>query len=199
MLNVPKSNVIDVCWKFSDTGSVENKPRSGRPKKIKPRDYRQLERIVKTNRRSLLSNITTKFNEGRPDPVSKRTIQHNLHIKHNYRRSVVKKKLVFYNKDVNRKKRLAWCRGKRIWTVDNWKRVIFFDETKIMIGYDERARIWRKRDEGWRPDLVQKKTEQNKFEVMIWGCICWEGVGTMAPVEGNINSLKYQEILEEYL
>ena len=33
MLNVPKSNVIDVCRKFSDTGSVNNKPRSGRPKK----------------------------------------------------------------------------------------------------------------------------------------------------------------------
>ena len=80
MLNVPKSNVINICRKFSDTGSVENKPRSERPKKIKPRDYRQLERIVKTNCRSLLSDITTKFNEGRPDPMSKRTIEHNLHI-----------------------------------------------------------------------------------------------------------------------
>ena len=77
--------------------------------------------------------------------------------------------------------------------------MIISDETKIMIGHNERVRIWRKRDEGWRPDLVQKKTEQNKFEVMIWGCICWEGVGTMAPVEWNINSLKYQEILEENL
>ena len=138
MLNVPKSNVIDVCRKFSDTGSVNNKPRSARPKKIKPRDYRQLVRIVKTNRRSLLSDITTKFYSGRIYPVSKRTIQYNLH-KHNYRRSVVKKKLVI--KDVNRKKRPAWCRGKRIWTVDNWKCVIFSDETKIMIGHDERVRV----------------------------------------------------------
>ena len=78
MLNVPKSNVIDVCRKFSDTESVENKPRSGRLKKIKPRNYQQLERIVKTNRRSLLSDITAKLNEGRSDPVSKRTIQYNL-------------------------------------------------------------------------------------------------------------------------
>ena len=36
MLNVPKSKVIDVCWKFSDMGYVENKPISGWPKKIKP-------------------------------------------------------------------------------------------------------------------------------------------------------------------
>ena len=48
MLNVPKLNVIDVCRKFSETGSVEHKPRGGWPKQIKPQDYRQLERIVKT-------------------------------------------------------------------------------------------------------------------------------------------------------
>ena len=31
------------------------------------------------------------------------------------------------------------------------------------------------------------------------GCFCWEVVGTMAPVEGNIYSFKYQKILEENL
>jgi hypothetical protein len=34
---------------------------------------------------------------------------------------------------------------------------------------------------------------------MIWGCICWNGVGTLAAVEGNINATKYQEILDEHL
>ena len=43
----------------------------------------------------------------------------------------------------------------------------------------------------------RKKNEQNKFEVMRWRCICWEGVKTMAPVEEKISSLKYREILEE--
>ena len=37
----------------------------------------------------------------------------------------------------------------------------------------------------------------HKFQVMIWGCICWNGVGTLAKVTGNINSEKYKEILEE--
>ncbi|VDI72283.1 Hypothetical predicted protein [Mytilus galloprovincialis] len=36
-------------------------------------------------------------------------------------------------------------------------------------------------------------------QVMIWGCICWNGVGTLTPVEGNINAVKYQEILDEHL
>lgn len=120
--------------------------------------------------------------------MSRRTIQHNLH-KTNYRRSVTKKKLVIMEN--NRKKRLAWCRGKRQWSVEDLKRVIFSDESKIMIGHDERVRIWRKKDEGWRPDLVEKRNSQAMYEVMIWGCICWEGVGTMTPEEGNINAAKY--------
>lgn len=78
-------------------------------KAINPGDYRQMERFVKTNRRSLLFDITTKFNEGKPDPLNKRTIQYNLR-KHNYRRSVAKKKRVI--KRGNRKKRLLWCRGR---------------------------------------------------------------------------------------
>ena len=41
----------------------------------------------------------------------------------------------------------------------------FSDETNVMISNDEIFRIWRKRDKGWIPDLVQKKTEQNKLEV----------------------------------
>lgn len=60
MFNIPKSTVIDVARKFFDTGFLENKPRSGRPAKMKERDYRGLERLVKTHRRESLSDISSK-------------------------------------------------------------------------------------------------------------------------------------------
>ena len=100
-------------------------------------------------------------------------------------------------KEVNRKKRLSWCREKRWWTVQqHWKKVIFSDESKIMIGHDERVYVWRKCGEGWRPDLVPSANVKPKYEAMIWGCITFNGVGTISDVRGNINSEKYQEILE---
>ena len=34
---------------------------------------------------------------------------------------------------------------------------------------------------------------------MFWGCITFEGVGTFVPVDGNINSQKYTDILDENL
>lgn len=73
MLNIPKSTVIDVARKFFDTGSMENKPRSGRPAKTEERVNRGLERLVKTHRRESLSEIKTKYNEGKTKIVSKRT------------------------------------------------------------------------------------------------------------------------------
>ena len=57
-------------------------------------------------------------------------------------------------REVNRKKRLSWCREKRKLSVDNhWKKIIFSDESKIVVGQDSRIYIWRKWGEGWRPDL----------------------------------------------
>ena len=38
-----------------------------------------------------------------------------------------------------------------------------------------------------------------KFQEMIWSCICWNGVGTLAKVKGSINSEKYKVILEEII
>lgn len=103
-------------------------------------------------------------------------------------------------KEVNRKKRLSWCREKRWWTVQqHWKKFIFSDESKIMIGHDERVYVWRKCGEGWRPDLVPSANVKPKYEAMIWGSITFNGVCTISDVRGNINSEKYQEILENNL
>jgi hypothetical protein len=44
--------------------------------------------------------------------------------------------------------------------------------------------------------LVKGRTDCN-FSVMVWGCICYNGVGTLTKVEGNINANKYISILED--
>jgi transposase len=165
-LNIPKSTVIDVCAKYSATRSVESIKRSGRPTYVGARSHRKLERIVKVNRRSSLSDITAKFNEENVNSVSKRTVQRHWH-NHNFKRRVMKKKVVV--KEGNRKKRLSWCRVKRKWTINDCKRVIFSDERKVMIGHDERVHVWRQYGEGWRPDLVPSRDTHPKYDVMIWG------------------------------
>ena len=78
--------------------------------------------------------------------VAKRTLQYHLH-ENGFKQRVQRKKLVI--KEVNRKKKTVMCREKRRLSVENnWKRIIFLEESKIMIGHDGRVYVWRKAGEG---------------------------------------------------
>ena len=65
LLHLSYMTVSNIVKRILQSGSVENKARSGRPKVVTDRDYRKLERIVKGKRRDSLSDITSKFNEAR--------------------------------------------------------------------------------------------------------------------------------------
>lgn len=44
------------------------------------------------------------------------------------------------------------------------------------------------------------QTCKNKvLKVMVWGCICWNGVGTLVKVDGIINAHKYEQVLDNHL
>ena len=122
-------------------------------------------------------------------------MQRELHSE-GYKRRLAKKKMVV--REVNRKKRVKWCKQRRSRTVDNyWKKVIFSGESQIVLGTNNRVYIWRKDDEKYNPHLDCSRCER-KISLMIWGCI-YDGVGTLTAVEGNINSAKYIEILDKKL
>ena len=44
------------------------------------------------------------------------------------------------------------------------------------------------------PHLICSRSER-KIGLIIWGCICYDGVETLTAVEGNINSAMYIDIL----
>ena len=47
--------------------------------------------------------------------------------------------------------------------------------------------------------LVALALNERKTSLMIWGCICYDGVRTLTAVEGNINSAKYIDFLDKNL
>ena len=192
----PYSTIRGALNKFKMLGSTENQLRLGQSCLVTKRDYLDLERTVKCNRRDLLVDITNKFNEGRIRKVSKRTAQYHLH-KHGFKRPINRKKVVI--KAVNRAKSLAWCREKRRWPVlGRLDIVVFSDESQIVIGSIQCVYIWRKREKGYRPDLLPLSVTK-VVKVMIWGCICWHHVGTIAKVDGNLNAEKYEHIINDNL
>lgn len=97
---IPRSTITSFK-KHVERGSLENITRRGRKSTVSTRDYRKLERLVKSHRRNNSKDNTDSFNENRERPVSKRTVQLYLH-KNGFVRRVSKKKLV--TREVNKKK-----------------------------------------------------------------------------------------------
>ena len=104
---------------------------------------------------------------------------------------------------MNRFKWRAWCRSKLHCTVENfWKKVIFSDETQIVLGKGSTVHVWWKECEQWAPYCLGEGRDWQPrvvASVMFWGYITHEGVGTFVPVDGTINSEKYIQILDDNL
>ena len=195
-----RSTISKFLKRFAERKTVENDSRSGRPKLTSAQADRVLNRLVKKDRRQNLSDLTAEFNNSVPKALSKRSVQRRLHFL-NYSRRKVAKTLTISK--VNRKRRIEWCRLHKNWTVDNnWKSVIFSDETQVVLGTDNRVYVWRKPEEKWRPECLGLRSVRNggvRISVSFWGCICYSGVGTLTPIDGNLNTEKYISLLENNL
>lgn len=200
LLKLNRFTVLKFLKRFRFSGSLEKGHRSGRPRKTDDRAERRLIRVVKTNRRKTLKDITSIYNSQTPTKISLTTVKRRLKF-HGYKRRVVKKKIVISKQ--NRVRRRAWCRGKLHMTVENyWRKVIFSDETQVVLGKDRKVYIWRKDNEKWLPRCLGEHSDPNpqvQTSVMFWGCVTYDGVGTLVPVDGNINSQKYTDILDDNL
>ena len=70
-------------------------------------------------------------------------------------KAVVKKKRPLLSRH-HRRERLDFSNAHQYWTIEDWKRVIWSNETKINhLGSDGRKWVWKKKGEGLSDRLVQ--------------------------------------------
>ena len=82
--------------------------------------------------------------------------------------------------------------------MDDWKSVLFTDESKVSIGNDGALYIWRRKGEEFLPKCCDH-TVQHAASVMVWGSMCWHGLGSLVQLEGRLDNTAYQQVLEEHL
>ena len=130
-----------------------------------------------------------------PNPVSSETVRSVL--RKNSFKAVVKKKKPLLSAR-HRQRRLAFALKYKEWTVEDWKRVIWSDETKInRLVSDGRQWVWKQKGEGLTEREVQGTVKYGGGNIMVWGCMGWNGVGHLAKVEGRMNADQYVSILED--
>jgi len=74
----------------------------------------------------------------------------------------------------NVKDRLAWAIAHKDWTRDDWRRVVWTDETKVnRFGSDGRKYAWKRDDEPIQPRHVQKTVKHGGGSIKLWSCITY--------------------------
>ena len=81
--------------------------------------------------------------------------------------------------------------------MEDWKRVLWSDETKInRIGSDGHEYVWKRKGKELTFREVQDTVKFGGGSLMVWGCIGWNGVGVLSEVEGRMDAEQYVAILE---
>ncbi len=152
---------------------LSGRKKCGRKRRTTNRENRSLMRIVKQNRFKNLGELHKEWTEAGVK-ASRATIH-------------------------RRRRRLTWAKEKKNWTVAQWSKVLFSDESKFCILFGNQGhRVWRKGGEAHSPSCL---TSSVKFpqSVMIWGVMSSAGVGPLCFLKTNITAPVYQEILEHFM
>ena len=105
-----------------------------------------------------------------------------------------------YLKLSHKRARMEFAKKYKDWSVEDWKQVIWSDETKInRFGSDGKTWVWKKHQETLSDRLVQGTLKFGGGSLMMWGCMSWEGVGYATKIDGRMDKELYVSILDDEL
>ena len=185
--------------KLDEFGSMESRPKSGRPRATTERDDRHL---VMTSRRNrfltapelAIDLANTAGVEVHRSTVSRRLIDVGLH----GRVARHKPRLTADHK----RRRLVWAQEHLTWTPADWQRVLWSDESRFQLFQsDGRVYVRRSVGEDFDEACVAPSVKHGGSGIMVWGCFGSSGVGSLhvAWIKENINALVYIDILRDHM
>uniref|UniRef100_A0A8C4HES9 Transposase n=1 Tax=Dicentrarchus labrax TaxID=13489 RepID=A0A8C4HES9_DICLA len=191
--NVSQRQVQRIRKRFEETGDVFDKPRSGRPRKTTAREDRLLARKSKASPFSTAAELHQAWSP--QVPVSTRTVcrslsRNGLHGRISAQKPALNKRQL--------KKRVAFAKAHSLlkgWTLEKWQKVDFSDESLVELHHSRCKYCRRPTGARMDPRFTQKTVKFGGGKIMVWGYIQYGGVREICRVEGNINSLKCQEVL----
>jgi transposase len=159
---IPPTTVFDIRKRETPN----TKPKLGRPKVLTARDKCCIDLYIKKSkdtRQEGLENIIKALGLS----IGRTALIEAIH-ELGYSRCIARRRPLL--KKLDHKRRLAFARAHKNWTVEDWKRVIFTDEMSIKVGMDCMTImwVWRKPGEEFHKDCVNSK-KRSTGGMMFWG------------------------------
>ncbi|KAI2652587.1 Transposable element Tcb1 transposase [Labeo rohita] len=166
------------------SGKSVGRKKCGRKRCTTRRGDRTLRKIVEKDRFQTLGDLRKQWTESGVE-TSRATVYRRVQ-EMGYRCRIPQVKPLLNQKQ--RQKLLTWATEKQHWTVAQWSKVLFSDESKFCMSFgNQGARVWRKTGEREMPKCLKSSVKYPQ-SVMVWGAM-----------SAAVNAASYQEILEHFM
>jgi transposase len=162
----------------------------GRPRKLTTCDQRLLARKVTSG----VADTAPQLKKLLDLDVSTQTVRNAL--KKAGLKSAVKQKKPFLSK-AHQRRRLEFALRHQHWTLEDWSRVVWSDESKVnRLGSDGRSWVWKKPGSALKELHVSGTVKFGGGSLMVWGCMTPQGVGHICKIDGRMDAEQYTNILQ---
>ena len=190
--NTLARTVSKIIKHYKNEGTVERKEGTGRPSShfffFTNRTRRLLRKIVKSNRGITRTEIQKKL----PMKVSKWLISLEVHNMRIHKQSAARKPFI---NEKHRKARLAFAKEHKNWTLEQWQKIIWTDESSVEIGKDVgRHEVWRESFEKYTRSCLKATYKSGRNSIMVWGGIAYGRKSPLAIMpKGKKKSVDFVE------
>lgn len=194
--NVSVGAVNKILKQKRDTGTIEvnRKGRCGRKRKTTARDEAFLIRESKLNPRKTSQQLQRDLAHAGVI-IHDSTVRKRL--KEGGRKAVRPQKKQLLTAPMM-KKRYDWAKKYGSWTVQDWRNVLFTDESHFFVQGQRSLYVRKSVNEKLSAAHIDQ-TVKHPLKVMFWGCFSYKGTGSLVPIKGMMNSQKYKDLLENKL
>lgn len=175
--------------RFQQTGSVRHLPRSGRPRVTTRRQdvnirTSHLRDRLKTATSTARATIGTHNRRIHARTVQRRLKEVGVKARRPYVGPILPAR--------NRRQRLQWAREHVRWTRQQWRNVLFSDETRVSVSsHDGRQRVYRRRHERFADCCVVQADRYGGGSKMFWGGVSYNNKTQLLPIQGTLTGIKY--------
>jgi len=185
---------------FHETGSsTPKKKRTGRPPLLNTPTRQELKAFVQENaenRRLCSAKIATVWTARTNKPISAVTIRRTLK-KVGFGARIPRRKPAMT--EAHCQARLEFAHAHEKWTVREWRRVLFSDEsTFTQFQQGRQGKVWREPGEELNPDCIASTVKHSPSK-MFWGCFSWNGLGPIVPLKGSVTGETHAETIRKYV
>ena len=190
-LQVSASVIHRLNERYATTGSTEERARTGRPRCTSRQDDRFLYLSTLRDRTVTAPMLRHRLMQAANVNVSVSTVRNRLHeFDLQSRRPAIRIPLTPDHRQV----RLAWCRHHQHWNRQQWSRILFTDESRFTVSFnDGRRRVWRRPGERFTDATIREVDRYGGGSVMVWGGFHLHGRTPLHVIQGSLTGQRYRD------